>query len=307
VSLSVVTTLYKSEKYIVEFYERIIKQIKELGFTSYEIIFVNDGSPDKSVEVVKKLKASDDSIELRSFSRNFGHHKAIMYGLSLTQGELVFLVDVDLEEKPELLSEFLKEIKSSRCDVIYGVQEKRKGAIFERWSGSFFYKIFNTLSDTQIEPNQTIARLMTREYVLALREIKENSIFFTGISKWVGFEQKSITVKKGHKKETTYSFVRKLSLFINSITSFSSRPLYYMFYVGFIMFVCSILFSIFLTYKKVFLEIEISGWASLMVSLYLLTGTILISVGILGLYIGRMFNEIKQRPYIIEKEINKDG
>ncbi|MCK5847885.1 MAG: glycosyltransferase family 2 protein, partial [Caldisericia bacterium] len=142
--ISVVTTMYYSSPYLKEFYKRIIEQIKLLT-NNYEIIFVNDGSPDTSLEITKSLLKKDRHIKILDLSRNFGHHKAIMTGLAESNGDLVFLIDCDLEEEPELLSDFFLKMQTASCDVVYGIQEKRKGKWFEKLSGSLFYKCRNKL------------------------------------------------------------------------------------------------------------------------------------------------------------------
>ena len=145
--LSIVTTLYKSSKYVDEFYERISKEAQKIT-NDYELIFVDDGSPDDSLEKAITLYQKNEKVRIIELSRNFGHHKAIMTGLSHAQGDFVFLIDVDLEERPELLSEFWHELQNDEgLDLVYGVQEKRKGRLFERVSGYFYYKLINHLSD----------------------------------------------------------------------------------------------------------------------------------------------------------------
>lgn len=188
--ISVVTTMYKSSPYLHEFYNRVLPVIKK-HFRTYEIIFVDDGSPDDSVDKVKQLQEVDSNVVLVELSRNFGHHKAIMTGLKFTKGKYIYLLDCDLEEDPELLELFWNEmnnaiINEEELDVVYGKQERRKGGLLEKVSGQLFYKFINSLSDVKIEENLILARLMSRRYVNNLIMHRErNSLCWSLRSHWV--------------------------------------------------------------------------------------------------------------------------
>ncbi|MDD2896324.1 MAG: glycosyltransferase family 2 protein [Aliarcobacter sp.] len=305
--LSIVTTLYKSSQYIDEFYTRISKEAKKIT-DDYEIIFVDDGSPDDSLEKAVSLYEKDSKVKVIELSRNFGHHKAIMTGLSHSKGEFVFLIDSDLEEVPELLGQFWENLnKEKNLDVIYGVQENRKGGWFERFSGGLFWKLINFMSPIKIPSNMITARLMTSKYIQSLIAYKESEIFIGGIWAHAGFKQKGIEVKKGSQSETTYTLKRKLELFVNSITSFSSKPLIYIFYIGLITTFCSTLFILKLVMDKLFFGLAFEGWTSLIVSVWFFGGLIILLLGIIGIYLSKIFIEVKQRPYTIVRNIlNKD-
>ncbi|WP_200888950.1 glycosyltransferase family 2 protein [Aphanizomenon flos-aquae] len=176
--LSIVTTLYYSAPYIPEFYQRVSTEAQKLT-DDYEIVFVNDGSPDDSLDIAVKLHQEDRRIRVIDLSRNFGHHKAIMTGLSYARGKLIFLLDSDLEEEPELLSLFHEHYQSSDVDVVYGVQKVRKGNIFEKITGEIFYKFFNLISSYPVPANLITARLMSQRYVKALVDHKDKEIFFS--------------------------------------------------------------------------------------------------------------------------------
>ena len=300
--LSIVTTLYKSSLYIDEFYKRITSEAKKIT-GSYEIIFVDDGSPDDSLQKSVSLYERDNKVKVIELSRNFGHHKAIMTGLSHAKGEFVFLIDVDLEEEPELLGRFWNELQNSEgADVIYGVQDSRKGGWFEKWSGGLFYKLFNKVSHVEVPRNLITCRLTTQEYNQALISHKEREVFLAGL--WVisGFNQKEVIVKKYSNSETTYSFKHKVSLLFDSLTSFSNSPLKAIFYIG--LFISSISFTyiLFIVLRKIFFEVSLPGWASLVVSVWFLGGLILLSIGIIGVYMSKIFTETKQRPYTIVRK-----
>ncbi|MDP0561666.1 MAG: glycosyltransferase family 2 protein [Candidatus Endonucleobacter sp. (ex Gigantidas childressi)] len=297
--LSIVTTLYQSSLYINEFYSRITKEAKKIT-NKYEIIFVDDGSPDDSLQKAISLYEKDKKIKVIELSRNFGHHKAIMTGLSHAKGDFVFLIDVDLEEEPELLGEFWGELhKEESLDVVYGIQESRKGNWFERWSGDIFYKSFNKISYVTLPRNLITCRLTTKEYNQALISHKEREVFLAGL--WVisGFNQKEIVVKKYSHSETTYSFRHKLSLLFYALTSFSIFPLKVIFYTGSMICFISFLYILFIILRKLIFDVSLEGWVSLIVSIWFLGGLILFSIGVIGIYISKIFTETKQRPYTV--------
>lgn len=300
--LSVVATLYCSAKYINEFYRRITAEILKIT-DDYEIVFVNDGSPDNSLEIALYLKDKDNKIKIIDLSRNFGHHKAIMTGLDNVSGDFVLLIDVDLEEKPELLSEFWNEMHTkTEIDMVLGVQKNRKGGLFEKFSGFMFFKIFNFISDTKIPKNTALARLMTKRYVDSLMEYKESEVVFAGISELAGYSKSEVNIEKGFKGETTYSFKKKLNLFLNFITDFTHSPLLIVFYFGLIISFLSFLFVIFLIIRKIFFGL-LEGWTSMIASIWLIGGMIILCIGFIGLYLSKIFIEVKSRPRTIIKKI----
>lgn len=195
--LSIVTTLYNSCAYIREFHQRVSIEAQKIT-EQYEVIFVDDGSPDDSLDVAIQLSNEDERVKVIELSRNFGHHKAMMTGLSHAKGELVFLIDSDLEEEPELLGCFYSEMNRDKndLDVLYGVQYKRKGGLFEKISGQLFYSTLNYLTDLNMSENIVTARLMKKDYVNALVSHDEREIFIAGLWQITGFNQKAITIKK---------------------------------------------------------------------------------------------------------------
>lgn len=230
-----------------------------------------------------------------------------MTGLYYVQGEFIFLIDSDLEEDPELLEQFWAELhKNNEVDVVYGVQQLRKGKSFERWSGILFYKVFNFLSDVQIPDNMITLRLMKREYVIELLNYKETDFNFGALMVDCGFLQKPIIVKKNASATTTYNFSKKVSLAVTSIVSFSSKPLVYASYLGVLITLLSVIYLGKLVFDKLFFGIAIEGWTSLIVSVWLFGGLIILFLGIIGIYLSKIFIEVKRRPYSIVKRIYKN-
>jgi len=303
--LSIVTCMFHSAPYIEEFYNRISKAAQKIT-DNYEIIFVNDGSPDNSLEIAVSLFEQDEKVKVIDLSKNFQHHKAAMTGLKHASGSLVFGISCDLEEAPELLSTFYREIKKNPdADVIYGVQETRKGGVFERISGSLFYSLFNMLSSDPIVPNRTSASISTRRYVQSLVQHKEREVFLGGLAIITGYNQVPITVKKVSKGSSTYTLRRKIALFVNAITSFSNKPLIYIFYLGCIISLLSSVSGFYLILRKLIFGGVLLGWSSVMASMWFLGGVTIFCLGILGIYFSKIFIEVKQRPYTIIKKFYK--
>jgi len=208
--LSIVATLYQSAQYIEEFSRRAGAAARQLVGDDYEIVLVNDGSPDNSLELAVRVCESDPHVIVVDLSRNFGHHKAMMTGLAHARGEHVFLIDSDLEEEPEWLLSFAKQMARGRCDVVYGVQAQRKGGVFERWSGQLFYRIFRAFTRLSLPDNIVVARLMTRRYVNALLLHDEREVFMAGLWTITGFDQHPQAIMKHDTSETTYTFRRNV-------------------------------------------------------------------------------------------------
>lgn len=301
--ISIVATLYQSAAYIAEFHQRASAAAQHLVGDEYEIILVNDGSPDNSLEVAVLLTESDSHVVVVDLSRNFGHHKAMMTGLSHSKGQNIFLIDSDLEEEPEWLISFAEQMANDRCDVVYGVLEKRKGNMFERWSGQWFYRFFKALTGMALPENVVTARLMTRRYIDALLRHKEREVFMAGLWHITGFTQHPHTVKKRNTSETTYTFRRKMSLLVNSVTSFSNLPLIGIFYIGISISLIAIIYIFYLVINWMFLAKPLSGWTSVMASIWLLGGMVISFIGVVGIYLSKIFSETKQRPYTIVRQI----
>jgi putative glycosyltransferase len=301
--LSIVSTLYKSALYIEEFHRRASAAARQLVGDDYEIVLVHDGSSDNSLELAVGLSRSDPHTVVIDLSRNFGHHKAMMTGLAHARGERLFLIDSDLEEEPEWLSNFTHQMEQEHCDVVYGIQTQRKGGVFERCSGQLFYCIFRILTHLPLSDNIVVARLMTRRYVDALLSHEEREVFLAGLWVITGFEQHPQMVEKHNTSKTTYTFSRKMSLLVNSVTSFTNAPLVGIFYFGVIISATVAIFAIYFLIYRLFFARPISGWTSVIVSIWLLGGFIIAFIGILGIYISKIFSETKRRPYTIVRQI----
>jgi putative glycosyltransferase len=296
--LSIVTSMYGSAPFLNEFHARCVAAAP-LVADAFEIVFVNDGSPDESLGIALGLRQHDPRVRVVDLSRNFGHHTALMIGLERARGDRVFLIDCDLEEDPGWLPAFCEALDRTGADVVYGVQERRKGRVVERLSGWLFYNVFNRFLSTPIPENVVTVRLMTRRYVRALVSHQEREVCLAGLWAITGFDQRPFTVQKGSRGTPSYGLRRRISALVNAITSFSNRPLIYIFEIGVAVMALSIVAAVFLVYRHLTNGIGVAGWASVMVSLWFLGGLTIFCLGIIGIYLAKVFTETKQRPYAI--------
>lgn len=301
-SLSIVTSMYRSAGFLEAFHTQCTAAATKLVGESYEIVLVNDGSPDESLEKAIALHRRDRHVRVLDLSRNFGHHKALMTGLAHARGALIFLIDCDLEENPDWLLAFHETLCSNRVDAVYGVQEKRKGGLVERLAGGAFFRFFNLMLTHPLPQNVTTARLMTRRFVTALVRHQERELSIAGLCVLTGFDQAPQMVQKGSRPDTTYTLRKRLSAFANAITSLSNRPLVYIFQIGVSVMVLSAIAGVFLSYESLHGRVGVPGWASIMVSIWFLGGLIIFCVGVIGMYLAKIFVEVKQRPYTIVRD-----
>ncbi len=302
--LSIVSTLYCSAPHVDEFHQRASATAERLAGDDYEIVLVNDGSPDDSLERATRIADKDKHVVVIDLSRNFGHHKAMMTGLRYSSGDLVFLIDSDLEEAPEWLISFQQQLDIEGGDVVYGVQTKRKGNFFERWSGGLFYRAFRFLSGLDLPYNITVARLMTRRYVRALVLHREYELFMAGLWIITGFDQSPHAVTKISSSQTTYSLRKKVAQLVDSIASFSNKPLIGIFVLGCGIFAISSSYTAFVIVNWLFLSRPPTGYTSLIASVWLLGGMIIAFIGVVGIYLSKIYSETKQRPYTIIRQIH---
>ena len=294
--LSVVTTLYRSQQHIQEFYIRI-KQCVEQITTNYEIIMVDDGSDDQSLELAKSIAAKDHKVMIIELSKNFGHHRAVAVGLTHARGDLIFLIDSDLEEDPEYLIQFYHALQETGSDVVYGVQDHRKGGWFEKISGWFFYKLANHFCETQIPENATTIRLMTKNYVKSLflhQETTSNLGFLMAIT---GFRQLPMVIHKHDKGVSQYNLKRKIALFADTIVAFSTKPFIYLLRLGLMITfsaLCYLLWAL------------LAGHNLVVGTLWFFGGVILSALGLMGIYLRMILLEVKKRPNAIVKNIYMD-
>jgi putative glycosyltransferase len=305
-TLTVVSTLYNSKIFLDKFLFEIIEAINYLKITDFELVFVNDESPDDSMQYLLEKKATIPQIVVIDLSRNFGHHYAMQAGLNHAKGEYIFLIDNDLETPPSFLINCFESINdNNEIDVVYGYQEERKGEFIENFGGKIFWWALNKFSDVKVPKNILTERLMKRHYLDSLLTLGDTNLFLGGMMYWAGYKQIGLPVtKKVRDGVSTYSTKKRLGLMIQAITSFSGKPLEYLFYTGLLITFGSILAIIFLLFKKIIFGDTIQlGWTSLVVVNILILGIISTFLGLIGIYIYKIFKQVQNRPNAIIRKI----
>lgn len=302
--ISIVSTMYRSEKFLPQFLEQCRSALEAAQCANFEIVLVNDGSPDGSVQFALDYRKNLPELVVVDLSRNFGHHFAMQAGLRHARGELVFLIDCDLEVSPLVLHDFKIKREATGCDMVYGYQEARKGGIFEKLSGGFFYKAFNLMSDIKIPENIATERIMTRRYVDALLQLGDRNLFMGGMMSWVGFEQIGLPLKKKQRDgKSSYTLLRRVNLMVNAVSSFSALPLVWMFNVGMFIMMLSFAYLFYLVIRKVIFNDTMLGFTSMMALTSLSLGILTTAMGIIGIYLGKVFTQVQNRPTYIVKDI----
>jgi putative glycosyltransferase len=306
--LSVVTMLYRSEAWLPEFHRRMAAAAEGLT-SSFEIVYVDDGSPDAAAALVRGIQRSDPRVVLVDLSRNFGHHQAAVAGLAQARGRRVFIIDVDLEEQPEWLGRFAEEQDRTRADVVFGTSAVRRGPVFRRQAGTWFWKLFNLLSDVRVPPNPCTVRLMSRRYLDALLRMPEKNLFLAGSYAWLGFEQVPLVVQKlVRPTRSSYTRRRLLALFLDAVTSFTSYPLRLIFLSGLVIAFTALLFGTLLAAWKLAEPQAVAlGWSSIIVSIWFLGGLTIAFLGVIGIYLSKVFLEAKDRPLYVVRSVEAGG
>jgi putative glycosyltransferase len=306
VQLSIVSTLYRSEPHLREFCSLVTAAAGALT-ADFEVILVNDGSPDRSLALALELQRQESRIVVIDLSRNFGHHRAMMTGLAHARGDRVFLIDSDLEEDPALLGRFSATLETSGADVVYGFQEQRQGDAIRRWTGRAYYALFNALSDTQLPENLCTIRLMTRRYVQSLLQHQERITNIAGLWALTGYDQVGVPITRRLRSDSAYTIAQRLTTLVDGVTAFSHRPLVLIFYLGLAISTLAAIAAGYLIVRRLFFGVLLAGWPSVIVSIWLLGGIILFCVGLVGMYLSRIFVETKQRPYTIVRQVYGGG
>ena len=307
VDLSIIVPMYNEEENIDLFFksvQTVLKKIKEL---TYEFICINDGSQDKTLDILKKYAKKDKSVKIISFSRNFKKEQALYAGLEHCTGKAAIVIDVDMQDPPELIEEFVQKWKEG-FEVVYGIRTDRNADTFlKKITANSFYKIHNLISETKIPDNVGDFRLMDRKVINSVLKIKEKKLFMKGIFNWVGFKSIGIQYKRQQRAagSTKWNYWKLWNFALDGITSSTTLPLRIWTYFGGLVACFSFLYGLFIIIRTLILGIDVPGYASLLVCILFLGGIQLVALGIFGEYIGRILIEVKDRPlYIIDEKIN---
>lgn len=307
IHLSIVTPVYGCCSSLNTLYERLVKTLSTIT-EDFEIIMVNDASPDDAWSVIKKLAEKDSRVKGINFSRNFGQHRAITAGLDYAKGDWVVVMDCDLQDQPEEIVKLYAKVQEG-FDVVVGRRAERKDSSLKKFSSFLFYKIYNYLTDTKVDHSIGNFGIYAQKVVLSVRTFREQNRSFGLFVLWSGFSRIEIDIDHAERSDgkTSYTLSKLIELAIDSIISHSNKPLKLSVQIGFFLSSISLLYAFWIVISYIFWSNPIVGWTSLIVSLYFLAGLIIGSIGMLGLYVGKIFDEVKQRPLYIVQEITFTG
>ena len=294
---SVVIPVWYEQEVIPILYERLVQTMESTG-ERWEVIFINDGSRDRSLELLTDLSRRDARVKVLNFSRNFGHQIAITAGFDYADGDAVIVMDADLQDPPEVLLRMIARWREG-YDVAYAVRTKREGETkFKLWTAAAFYRLIRYIADVDIPLDAGDFRLMDRKVVLAMRQLREKNRFMRGLSSWVGYKQIAVEYERAarYAGETKYPLRKMLRLANNAITSFSHVPLQLAMYTGFFFASLAGLGIVIAIVLRLFGHDTLTGQATTLVSVLFLGGIQLIFLGIIGEYLGRIYDEVKNRP-----------
>ena len=304
--LSIVIPCFNEEEVIGETIDRLLYFCNKIENINIELIFVDDGSKDNTLVLLKKISETDNRVKIISLARNFGHQVAVTAGIDSTNGDAVVLIDADLQDPPEVIGDMIHKWREG-YDVVYGTRTDRAGeSAFKRATAKSLYRLLNKLSDVPIPLDTGDFRLMSRKVVDVLKNMPEKDRFIRGMVSWVGFKQTGVLYKREKRfaGESKYPFRKMLRFAIDGILSFSSKPLKISVWIGLLCAFLALTGIISVIYLRVFTNTWVEGWTALMIAILFMGGIQLVSIGILGEYIGRIYNESKRRPlYTVEKYI----
>ena len=309
--LSVIVPCYNEELVLQTTYERLTKVLAGMPEFNYEIVFVNDGSHDQTQEILTSIQLGDPCVRVLRLSRNFGHQIAVTAGLEEAVGNAVVIIDADLQDPPEMIPEMIHRWREGN-HVVYGVRAEREGeSRFKLWTAKVFYRIINRLSDTKIPVDAGDFRLLDRKVVEVLKAMPERARFLRGMVSWAGFRQSSVTYQRAarHAGESKYPLGKMVSFALDGIISFSLVPLKIAIWTGFLAIWGAVAGIIVAIVDWILDKGIIRGWASLFVAVLFMGGIQLVSLGIIGEYLGRIYTEVKRRPlYAVEERLGySDG
>ncbi|MFC7397696.1 glycosyltransferase family 2 protein [Chelatococcus sp. GCM10030263] len=307
ISLSVVVPCFNESECVGACYDRLARVCSDLGVSRFELIFVNDGSTDGTLQSLQCLRKRDPRVVIVDLARNYGHQTALSAGLSVVRGERILVIDADLQDPPELLGEMMAAMDQG-ADVAYGQRRRRDG---ENWfkiaSAKLFYRVLSHVSSVHIPPDVGDFRLMSRQVVDILNSMPETHRFIRGMVSWIGFNQVAIQYERASRfaGETKYPLAKMVSLASDAMTAFALAPLRFVYTMAFGAAALAVLLIGWSIYSYLFEDV-VPGWSSLMVALLTFSAVQLFAMGIIGEYIGRIFIQVKGRPLYIVKQLHRD-
>jgi polyisoprenyl-phosphate glycosyltransferase len=307
IEFSIVIPAYKCEKCISELHSRLTGVLGKLG--EYEIIFVNDASPENDWEIIRKLAEKDKRVKGINFSRNFGQHFAITAGIDHVCGNWLVVMDCDLQDRPEEIEKFYKKaIEGS--DVVVGRRKERKDGLLKKVNSKLFFIVYNYFSGTNVNNSISSYGIYSRKVIENLKRLREQNRSFGLFVYWLGFKRIEIDIEHSQRTigESSYSFSKLFRLAFDSIVSHSNKLLRLSIKFGLTLSLGAFLFGLWIIFKYFYFGIGVLGWTSMMVTLLFISGLLFANMGLLGLYIGKIFDEVKNRPlYVVDEFLNIDG
>lgn len=305
IHISVVSPVYGCSTSLIELYIRLKDTLSKIT-NEFEIILVNDGSPDDAWAIISELCHLDNKVKGINLSRNFGQHYAITAGLDHCKGEWVVVMDCDLQDQPEEIIKLYTKAQEG-WEIVVGKREKRKDSLLKKGFATIFYFIYNNLSENRLNPDVANFGIYSKQVISYFNLCREDFRSFGLMVNSVGFKRFELTIDHAKRKKgkTTYTYKKRVDLAIDNILSNTDKPLRILFKIGLMISILSILCIMVLIYKYFFMQTPLPGWTSLIVSLFFLCGLIIASIGFIGLYIGKIFIQVKQRPlYMVQEKIN---
>jgi len=299
--ISVVTPVYGCGSCLNQLHARLEATLKNLT-ADYEIIMVNDGSPDDAWDTIKNLAKKDAKVKGINLSRNYGQHQAITAGLDFAKGDWVVIMDCDLQDQPEEIVKLYNEALDG-YDVVFGRRDQRKDSFLKRYSSKIFYKVYDYFTESKIDNTVANFSIISSKVVENLRRLREQNRSYPLFVNWVGFRRSHVNIEHAQRESgrSSYTFQKLMNLAIDSIISQSNKPLKLSIKFGFLVSTVSLLYAIWLIVRYFMFSIPVAGWTSVMVSIYFVGGLLFANMGVLGLYIGKTFDETKNRPlYLIQ-------
>ena len=306
--LSIITPCYNEEQVIQETYKRLTEVMKTIEY-DYELLFVNDGSKDKTLLILSDLAAQDKHVKIISFSRNFGHQCAVTAGINNCNGDLAVIIDADLQDPPEVILDMLEIQRKENASVVYGVRKKRDGeSKFKLLTAKYFYRILNKLSDVQFPVDTGDFRLIDRKIIDGFNNLHEKNKYIRGLVSWMGYKQVPCFYERKERfaGETKYPLKKMLKFAATGLLSFSKKPLKMAVWMGVLSVLIGLVYALIVLISKIVHPASfVVGWTSIIFIIIFFGGIQLLTIGILGEYIGSLFDEAKDRPeYIIADKIN---
>ncbi|MDD5157869.1 glycosyltransferase family 2 protein [Sulfurimonas sp.] len=300
--ISIITPVYGCCGSLNNLYERLTQSLSAVT-DDFEIIMVNDSSPDNAWGTIKKLAQSDSRVKGINLSRNFGQHKAITAGLDYAQGDWIVVMDCDLQDQPEEIIKLYNKALEGH-DIVFGRRAKRKDTFFKKLSSKLFYKVYDYFTESKIDNTIANFSIISKKVLNTLKQMREQNRTYPLFVNWAGFKRTEINIEHSSRDEgkSSYTFSKLINLAIDSIVSQSNKPLKLSIKFGFIVAFFSLLYASWLILRYFMFSIPVEGWTSVMVSIYFIAGLLFANMGILGLYIGKIFDETKNRPIYIVQE-----